>query len=129
VQTYHWRRKLGRRVVVIAVADAGIGFRDSLASTQARKYGDRWDDATALEAALIQGVSRFRDPGRGQGLQGILRYVKRWSGKLSIRSGRGRIAIIPPWDDEAPLTDGLPSFPGSQMLLIIPARSESGRND
>ncbi|MBI4503395.1 MAG: hypothetical protein HY700_19835, partial [Gemmatimonadetes bacterium] len=122
VQTYHWRRKLGRRVVVIAVADAGVGFRHSLEATQARKYGERWSDATALEAALIQGVSRFRDPGRGQGLQGILRYVKRWSGKLSIRSGTGRIAIVPPWDDDAPLTDGLPHFPGSQMLLIIPAQ-------
>src|SRR5207302_1157153 len=30
VQAYHWRRKLARRVVVIAVADAGVGFRHSL---------------------------------------------------------------------------------------------------
>ena len=120
VQTYNWRRKLGRRVVVIAVADAGVGFRHSLEATQGRRFGDRWNDATALETALIQGVSRFRDPGRGQGLQGILRYVKRWSGKLSIRSGTGRIAIVPDWDDDAPLTDGLPNFPGSQILLIIP---------
>ncbi len=126
VQTYDWRRKLGRRVVVIAVADAGVGFRHSLEATQAKRYGDRWNDATALEAALIQGVSRFRDPGRGQGLQGILRYVKRWSGKLSIRSGTGRIAIVPPWDDDAPLTDGLPGFPGSQILLIIPAQQPAG---
>jgi anti-sigma regulatory factor (Ser/Thr protein kinase) len=122
VQTYNWRRKLGRRVVVIAVADAGVGFRHSLEATQARRYGDRWNDATALEAALIQGVSRFRDPGRGQGLQGILRYVKRWSGKLSVRSGTGRIAIVPSWDDDAPLEDSLPTFPGSQMLMIIPAQ-------
>jgi len=122
VQTYNWRRKLGRRVVVIAVADAGVGFRHSLEATQARRYGERWNDATALEAALIQGVSRFRDPGRGQGLQGILRYVKRWSGKLSVRSGTGRITIVPPWDDDVPLEDGLPYFPGSQMLLIIPAQ-------
>jgi hypothetical protein len=126
VQTYTWRRKLGRRVVVIAVADAGVGFRHSLEATQGRRYGERWNDATALETALIQGVSRFRDPGRGQGLQGILRYVKRWSGKLSIRSGTGRIAIVPEWDDDAPLTDGLPNFPGSQMLLIIPAQDKKG---
>jgi anti-sigma regulatory factor (Ser/Thr protein kinase) len=122
VQTYNWRRKLGRRVVVIAVADAGVGFRHTLEATQARRYGERWNDATALEAALIQGVSRFRDPGRGQGLQGILRYVKRWSGKLSVRSGTGRIAIVPPWDEDAPLEDDLPNFPGSQMLMIIPAQ-------
>jgi anti-sigma regulatory factor (Ser/Thr protein kinase) len=122
VQTYNWRRKLGRRVVVIAVADAGVGFRHSLEATQARRYGERWNDAAALEAALIQGVSRFRDPGRGQGLQGILRYVKRWSGKLSVRSGTGRIAIVPSWDDDTPLESDLPNFPGSQMLMIIPAQ-------
>ncbi len=121
VQTYHWRRRLGRRVVVIAVADAGIGFRRSLESTQAGRFGDRWGDATALEAALIQGASRFRDPGRGQGLAGIRRYLNRWDGKLSVRSGTARISIVPGWDDDIPLADGLPSFPGSQILQIIPA--------
>ena len=122
VQTYHWRRRLGRRVVVIAVADAGMGFRRSLDSTQAGRYGDRWNDATALEAALIQGVSRFRDPGRGLGLGGIRRYLNRWDGKISIRSGTARIAIVPTWDDDIPLAEGLPPFPGSQMLQIIPAQ-------
>jgi anti-sigma regulatory factor (Ser/Thr protein kinase) len=122
VQAYHWRRRLGRRVVVIAVADAGVGFRHSLEATQASRYGDRWSDATALEAALFQGASRFRDPGRGQGLGGIARYVNRWSGKLSVRSGTARIAIVPAWDDDNPLTDGLPAFPGSQVLMIIPAQ-------
>jgi hypothetical protein len=29
VQTYHYRRRLGRRVAVIAVSDAGVGFRRS----------------------------------------------------------------------------------------------------
>ncbi len=121
VQTYHWRRRLGRRVVIIAVADAGMGFRRSLEASQAGRYGDRWGDATALEAALIQGASRFRDPGRGQGLGGIRRYLNRWNGKFSIRSGTARIAIVPNWDDDIPLADGLPPFPGSQMLQIIPA--------
>jgi anti-sigma regulatory factor (Ser/Thr protein kinase) len=121
VQTYYWRRRLGRRVVVIAVADAGMGFRRSLEATQAGRYGDRWSDATALEAALIQGASRFRDPGRGQGLGGIRRYLNRWDGKFSVRSGVARIAIVPTWDDDIPLADGLPPFPGSQMLQIIPA--------
>jgi anti-sigma regulatory factor (Ser/Thr protein kinase) len=120
VQAYHWRRKLARRVVVIAVADAGVGFRHSLEPSQAKRFGDRWGDAAALEAALIQGVSRFRDPGRGQGLAGIRRYLARWEGKIAIRSGTARIAIVPPWDDDVPLRDGLPAFPGSQVLLIIP---------
>jgi len=120
VQSYHWRRRLARRVVVIAVADAGVGFRHSLEPTQAKRFGERWGDAAALEAALIQGVSRFRDPGRGQGLNGIRSYISRWDGKITIRSGSARIGIVPSWDDDVPLKDGLPAFPGSQVLLIIP---------
>ena len=122
VQTYHWRRRLGRRVAVIAVADAGVGFRSSLESTQAQRVGDRWSDAAALEAAIFQGVSRFRDPGRGQGLLGMRRYVDRWDGKLSLRSGTARLSIVPTWDDDVPMSDGLPAFPGSQVQMIIPAK-------
>lgn len=125
VQSYHWRRRLARRVVVIAVADAGVGFRHSLEPTQSRRFGDRWGDAAALEAALIQGVSRFRDPGRGQGLAGIRRYLARWAGKISIRSGTARIAIVPSWDDDVPLKEGLPAFPGAQVLLIIPEQGST----
>ena len=33
VQSYKWTKRLGRRVVVIAVCDAGLGFRRSLEST------------------------------------------------------------------------------------------------
>jgi anti-sigma regulatory factor (Ser/Thr protein kinase) len=123
VQTYTFRRRLsGRRVVVIAVSDAGVGFRRSLESTQARRFGDRWGDAGALEAALIQNVSRFRDPGRGQGLAGIKRYLSRWQGKISIRSGTARLAIVPEWDEDAPLVDHLPFFPGAQVQVTIPAQ-------
>jgi hypothetical protein len=127
VQAYHWRRKLARRVVVIAVADAGVGFRHSLEPTQSKRFGERWGDAAALEAALIQGVSRFRDPGRGQGLAGIRRYLVRWDGKIAIRSGTARIAIVPQWDDDVPLKDGLPAFPGAQVLIIIPEQESSHR--
>ncbi len=124
VHAYTWRRRLGRRVVVIAVTDAGIGFRRSLEATQARRFGERWGDAAALEAAVIQNVSRFRDPGRGQGLAGIKRYLTRWSGKLTIRSGTARIAIVPPWDDDLPLTDHLAPFPGAQVQIVLPAQEE-----
>src|SRR5213594_4129408 len=127
VQAYHWRRKLAKRVVVIAVADAGVGFRHSLEPTQSKRFGTRWGDAAALEAALIQGVSRFRDPGRGQGLAGIRRYLARWDGKIAIRSGTARIAIVPKWDDDVPLKHGLPPFPGAQVLIIIPEQGSAER--
>jgi len=124
VQAYTFRRRLGRRVVVIAVSDAGIGFRRSLESTHAKRFGERWGDGTALEAALIQGVSRFRDPGRGQGLAGIKGFLDRWRGKISIRSGTARLAIVPAWDDDVPLADHLPFFPGAQVQITIPATPE-----
>ena len=126
VQTYRWLKRLGRRVVVIAVCDAGVGFRQSLESAQARRLSDRWDDAMALEEAVIRGVSRFRDPGRGQGLAGVRRYVGRWDGKLSVRSGTARIAILPSWDDDVPLAEDLPPFPGAQMQITIPERRAAG---
>jgi len=125
VHAYTYKRRLGRRVVVIAVSDAGIGFRRSLEAVQARRYGDRWGDGAALESALIQGVSRFRDPGRGQGLAGIKRYLARWDGKISIRSGTARLSIVPTWDDDVPLSEHLPYFPGSQVQIVIPAQDNA----
>ena len=122
VQTYRWTKRLGRRVVVIAVSDAGVGFRQSLESAPGKERGDRWDDAAALEDAVIRGVSRFRDPGRGQGLAGVRRYLGRWDGKLSVRSGNARIAIVPSWDDDVPLAEHLPSFAGAQVQVTIPER-------
>lgn len=122
VQTYDWRKRLGRRVVVIAVCDAGVGFRASLESSGHRAPSDRWDDAAALEAAVIRGVSRFRDPGRGQGLAGVRKYIGRWDGKLWVRSGSARIAIVPDWDDDVPLLESLPVLPGAQIQVTIPER-------
>lgn len=120
VHVYSFRRRLGRKVAVISVSDAGIGFRKSLEATQAKRFGDRWSDGTAIETALIHNVSRFRDPGRGQGLLQTKRYLGRWQGKISIRSGTARVAIAPPWDDEPPRTEDLPYFPGSQVNVFLP---------
>lgn len=124
-QTYTWTRKLGgRRVVVIAVMDLGIGFRKSLASTHATRYPEGgWTDAAALESAFMHGQTRHHDPGRGQGLQQIRKLVARWGGRVSVRSGTARIADIPAWDETGrPLETGLPNLPGAQIGIILPAR-------
>lgn len=120
VQSYKWTKRLGRRVVVIAVCDAGLGFRRSLEMTPGHTPSARWDDASALEEAVIRGVSRFRDRGRGQGLAGARNYVGRWNGKLAVRSGTARISIVPAWDDDLALVEGLAPFPGAQVQVIIP---------
>ncbi len=120
VQSYRWTKRLGRRVVVIAVCDAGLGFRKSLESSPGHLPTSRWDDAAALEEAVIRGVSRYRDRSRGQGLAGARNSDGRWNGKLSVRSGTARISIVPSWDDEPPLVEGLAPFQGSQVQVIIP---------
>ncbi len=120
VQSYRWTKRLGRRVVVIAVCDAGLGFRQSLETAPGHVPSTRWDDAAALEEAVIKGVSRFRERGRGQGLAGARNYVGRWNGKLSVRSGTARISIVPNWDEDLPLEEGLSPFPGAQVQVIIP---------
>jgi len=126
VQSYRWTKRLGRRVVVIAVCDAGLGFRRSLESAPGHLPTSRWDDAAALEEAVIRGVSRFRERGRGQGLAGARNYVSRWNGKLSVRSGTARIAIVPSWDEDVPLAEGLAPFPGAQVQVIIPEAVAEG---
>jgi len=123
VQAYRYKKRLGGRfVVVIAVCDAGVGFRRSLESGQRRPLTDRWDDAMALETAVVNGVSRYGEPGRGQGLKGIRGYVHRRDGKFSVRSGTARIAYVPPWDDDVPRREGLAPFPGAQLLIAIPEK-------
>ncbi len=126
-QTYNYRERLGREVLVLAVMDLGIGFEGSLASEHARRFGESWSAATALEAALLFGESRFRDPGRGQGLQAIRRQVEKWDGMLAIRSGDAQIALVPEWDDYPPMQRTLPSFPGAQILIVMPARTAGGK--
>ena len=123
-QAYNWAKRLGRFVVVISVMDAGRGFRGSLMEEHSARYGDRWGDSTALEAAFLHGLTRFADSGRGQGIQQIRRQVRRWDGAITIRSGTARISQVPEWDDTPPMVEGLQSFPGAQIGIVIPARSD-----
>jgi hypothetical protein len=124
-QTYNWQRRLGRKVVVIAVMDLGVGFRQSLAPVHAARYPEAWTDAAALEAAFMHGQTRFRDPGRGQGIQQIRKLVARWGGRISIRSGSARIADVPPWDDSPRLEQDLPYLRGAQIGIVLPARVQA----
>lgn len=121
-QAYNWAKRLGRFVVVISVMDVGRGFRGSLADEHSARYGDRWGDATALEAAFLHGLTRFPDSGRGQGIQQIRKQVRRWDGAITIRSGSARIGQVPEWDDTPPLVEGMAPMPGAQISIVLPAR-------
>jgi hypothetical protein len=122
IQKYFFQKVLGKNVVKIAVMDLGIGFKSSLAKRFSSIYGKDCTDIKALEWALLHGASRYEDIGRGHGLAAVKRFIEKWKGKLSIRSGTAKISIIPNWDTfgKTKQTD-LPFFSGTQIGIILPA--------
>jgi anti-anti-sigma regulatory factor len=119
IQKYFYGRRLGKNLVKIAVMDLGVGFRTSLAPKYAASSAE-WSDLTALRLAMFEGASRHDDPGRGQGLSAVRRFVERWHGKLMIRSGTARLGLSPAWDRGAPRQSKLPIFPGTQVSIVLP---------
>lgn len=114
IQKYRFQ-KLKKNVVKIAVMDLGIGFTESLAERIPVR-----DDLVAIESALIDGISRYEDRGRGHGLTGVKRFVSQWNGKLSIRSGSAKLSVIPDWGWGRKREKGLSYFPGSQINIMLP---------
>jgi len=114
IQKYHFK-KISRNVVKIAVMDLGIGFQRSLSERVPVN-----NDIDAMEKALLQGVSRYEDIGRGHGLAAVRRFVNQWSGKLSIRSGTAKLSLIPEWTWGKERESGLTFFPGAQINIMLP---------
>jgi len=114
IQKYHFQ-KISRNVVKIAVMDLGTGFRESLSERVLIK-----DDIDAIEKALLQGMSRYKDIGRGHGLAAVRRFVNQWKGKISIRSGTAKLSIIPEWTWGKEKETDLTFFPGSQINIMLP---------
>jgi anti-sigma regulatory factor (Ser/Thr protein kinase) len=119
IQKYHFQ-KIGRNVVKIAVMDSGIGFRESLAGRIVVTA-----DLDAIEKALLYGVSRHEDIGRGHGLAAVRRFVNEWNGKISIRSGMAKRSIIPDWAWGKERESHLAPFPGSQISIMLPELTKS----
>ena len=124
IQRYFFGGRLQRSVVKIAVMDTGIGLAETLRPRHAARMGGKWSDLAAIRAALFQGLSRFDDPGRGQGLPAVRRFAELWQGRLSLRSGTARASLIPKWSFGKPVETGLPYFPGTQVQLVLPAADE-----
>jgi anti-anti-sigma regulatory factor len=119
IQKYFYGRRLGKNLVKIAVMDLGVGFRASLAPRYASQSA-AWSDLLALRLAMFKGASRYDDPGRGQGLSAVRRFVERWHGKLMIRSGSARLGLSPAWDRSATRQTNLIPFPGTQVSIVLP---------
>ncbi len=114
IQKYHFLN-LNKNVVKIAVMDMGIGFKKSLEARFPIK-----DDSDALGKALLHGVSRYAEEGRGHGLAAVRRFVNEWNGKLSIRSGTAKLSIIPDWSKGKKQEGNLTYFPGAQINILLP---------
>jgi anti-sigma regulatory factor (Ser/Thr protein kinase) len=120
-RSYELEENGARTVVGIAVCDAGIGFRRSIETSSDSTLKYPFDDASALEATVMRGASRFKDPGRGQGLAGVRRFITKVGGSFSVRSGTARIFIAPAWERAGNLLEkGLPEFAGAQVEILIP---------
>jgi len=114
IQKYYFQN-LGKNVVKIAVMDTGLGFRKSLSERFSFQ-----SDLQAIEEAMLRGASRYADEGRGHGLAAVRRFVKQWNGKVSIRSGTAKRAIIPAWAWGKEKESNLISFPGAQINILLP---------
>ncbi|MDQ7779661.1 MAG: ATP-binding protein [Planctomycetota bacterium] len=128
IQKYRYEN-IRRNVVKIAVTDVGIGMKQSLSPRLASGFGGRWTDLVAMEQAFRHGISRFADPGRGHGLRCVRELVTAWDGKITIRSGRGRLAVSPAWAKPSSTDDALPYFPGTQIFMTLPAADEPQSGD
>ncbi len=95
--------------------DLGIGFKESLSERLSIK-----SDLDAIEKALLYGVSRYKDEGRGHGLAAVRRFIKQWNGKISIRSGTAKFSIIPDWAFGKVKESSLDYFPGAQINIMLP---------
>lgn len=77
----------GRRRVQFVVADAGSGIPTTIRTG----HSGFATDLSAVRHALLQGVTRDRSVGAGNGLAGALRIATAAGGSFTVHSGRARI--------------------------------------
>jgi hypothetical protein len=77
----------GRPGVEVAIADVGVGVLESLRTNP--RHADLSTSASALQAALRQGVSSHTEDFRGNGLSRVTSQLRAHGGRLILRSGDG----------------------------------------
>lgn len=110
-----YRDRQQRRFVALAVVDDGVGIRASLATRHPEAAG--WQHGQAIDRALGGLSSRAR--GGGTGLRSVHELVRRYSGRLSIRSGNERLYLAS--ERQARTMNGAP-FPGTQVSISFSQR-------
>ncbi len=106
--------------VLVAIADGGVGVRETLARNP--KYAEHTaSDNDALRHALKMGVSGTGEVGRGGGLAVVGQIAARASGSLSLRSGSGRVTFY----GERTNSRNVPNFPGAFVRVSLPRKAAS----
>lgn len=108
--------RYGARYVALAVADDGIGIRSSLS----RRFPEagQWQHGEAIERAL--GGLSSRETGGGAGLRSVTAVVRRYEGRLTVRSGSDRVYVSA---DRTPKRHGGAPFPGTLVGISFSQRS------
>ena len=113
-------RYSGGPVVEIAVADCGIGIRESLRKNP--NNSGIFTDVQAIESALQEGVSSIREQYRGYGLHHVSYDVQRHrSREMTIRSGTGTITLH--GDGRLTILERRLTYPGTIVSVTIPSES------
>ena len=105
--------------VLIAIADGGVGVRETLSRNPA--YAEHTEtDNDAIRHALEMGVTSTGEIGRGGGLALVAQIAARSGGSLSLRSGTGRITVY----ESRKNSRNVPGFPGTFVRVSLPRTSQ-----
>jgi signal transduction histidine kinase len=108
--------------VLIAIADGGVGVRETLSRNTA--YAEHTGtDNDAIRHALEMGVTSTGEIGRGGGLALVAQIAARSGGSLSLRSGTGRITVY----ESRKNSRNVPAFPGTFVRVSLPRTAVSNK--
>ena len=105
--------------VLIAIADGGVGVRETLSRNLEYAEFTKTDNE-ALRHAPKMGVSGTGEIGRGGGLAVVGQISARAGGSLSLRSGSGRITFY----GDRTNSRNVPPFPGAFVRVSLPRKAE-----
>lgn len=103
----------------VAIADCGIGIRESLASNPKHKWVANEPHHVAVLEAFKPGISRKREG--GVGFTDILDGVNELGGRLSLATGDQYVVVR---KGNAKVGDMTFNLPGVQVELFLPGRSK-----
>ncbi|QWY82306.1 histidine kinase [Gordonia phage Phishy] len=105
----------GGTEITFAVADTGIGLRNSLSA-----HNDVVDDAAAVGMAFTKGVSGTGDDTRGEGLPDVYKRVRERGGILRVWSGKA--AGTSRRYDSISCADAITHYPGTIIYASFNAQ-------